>query len=169
MGKITEQMTFPPFLDWKEVESRVQMAIDELKERDSELLERDVNERSISHRLACYLQCHFPEWDVDCEYNRKGSSVKQLELSVEKVRTDNLEARTVYPDIIVHKRGIKHNLLVIEMKKGLDSQREDFDRQKLYAFQKKADYRYRYALFLRFNDREPVLQWIGEDAVTCHE
>lgn len=166
---MSEQMTLPPLLDLKEVKKRVETAIDELKERDSELLERDVNERSISHRLACHLQRHFPEWDVDCEYNRKGFNVKQLDLPVDDVRTDDLEAFTVYPDIVVHKRGVQHNLLVIEMKKGLYSPREEFDRQKLRAFQEQADYRYRYALFLRFDDRDPILEWITEDPVICHE
>ena len=35
-----------------------------LLEDDSYLLEKDVNERSISHRLACHLQREFPTWHV---------------------------------------------------------------------------------------------------------
>ena len=53
------------------------MVINELKLKDYYLLEKDVNERSITHKLAGYLQKHLSEhfdehYDVDCEYNRNG-------------------------------------------------------------------------------------------------
>ncbi len=37
---------------------------------DHYLLENDINERSISHKLAEYLGYEFPNYNVDCEYNK---------------------------------------------------------------------------------------------------
>ena len=53
------------------VKKALKEALDQLLRADAELLNNDVNERSISHRLACYLEPLFPGWNVDCEYNRK--------------------------------------------------------------------------------------------------
>lgn len=41
-----------------------------LYEWDYHLLENNVSERSIAHKLGCYLQLLFNDYDVDCEYNR---------------------------------------------------------------------------------------------------
>lgn len=66
------------------------------------------------------------------------------------VEADDTTATTVYPDIIVHRRGLDDNLLVIEMKKtaNLQSQSRDFDLDKLRAFQRER-YHYQYALYLQ--------------------
>ena len=61
-----------------EIRRKVQSAIDKFKQRDSVLLEIDVNERTMTHKLAEYLQQEFQEWDVDCEYNRKIKDLKKL-------------------------------------------------------------------------------------------
>jgi len=51
----------------EELKQKVARAIDRLFRRDESLFKLDVNERSISHRLAAYLQDEFgDEWDVDC-------------------------------------------------------------------------------------------------------
>ena len=50
----------------------LEIALSELIERDSFLFEADANERSITHKLAEYLQAQFQDWNVDCEYNRNG-------------------------------------------------------------------------------------------------
>jgi hypothetical protein len=52
-----------------EVRDKIIRAYRMLLSRDSYLLVADVNERSI-HRLAMYIQEEFPEYDIDCEYNR---------------------------------------------------------------------------------------------------
>jgi len=135
----------------QEVKDKVQNAIELLLNRDKFLLERDVNERSISHRLASYLQEEFGnEWNVDCEYNRDHDIKKELTIHPETVEADDTAATTVFPDIIVHRRGLDDNLLVIEMKKTTNLQRrsKDFDLDKLHAFQQ-GKYHYRYALYLQ--------------------
>ena len=85
-----------------------------LGERD--LLEADANERSITHKLAEYLQGVFPEWNVDCEYNRLGDKIKRLP-AAQPSSTDDTQGRSIFPDIIVHRRRTNENLLVVEVKK----------------------------------------------------
>ena len=89
-----------------------------LKKNDWKLLKSDVNERSITHKLAIYLQENFPNFDVDCEYNRDGLDPKMLNLPVSNILDNDTEAKTVFPDIIIHERGTKNNILVIEVKKS---------------------------------------------------
>ena len=82
-----------------------------LFERDFFLLKNDVNERSITHKLAAYLQAEFPNWDVDCEYNRDRHDPKCLELPLrDNIWSDDVHAHTVFPDIIVHHRNTAENL-----------------------------------------------------------
>lgn len=100
-------------------------ALKEFMEKDIYLLHENLNERSITHKVAEYLQREFGAfYNVDCEYNRNfltpGVSkkinvvqdlYKEIEDLVEtKTKLEiltNYEYRelTVYPDIIVHKRG----------------------------------------------------------------
>jgi len=142
----------------EEIERKVNIAIGVLFENDAFLLESDVNERSITHKLAEYLQQQFPEYHVDCEYNRtKNKSMgkryitKILELPIDDVKSDNIEAKTVYPDIIVHKRGTEINLLAIEIKKKTNNSSKGFDYKKLQAF--KSQLKYTFALFVEFNNK----------------
>jgi hypothetical protein len=93
-------------------------------ERERGLLEANANERSITHKIAEHLQRAFPDWHVDCEYNRLGYKVKRLP-PVEDTTTGDTEGRTIFPDIIVHRRGQKDNLLVIEVKKTTNTQPGD--------------------------------------------
>ncbi len=134
----------PPIPRLQEVRAALSAALEDFDARDRYLLENDLNERTISHRLAIYLQKRFPDWEVDCEYNRNRDITKSLDLPRDGISWEDTDAKTVSPDIIVHKRGPGPNLLVIEMKKvGL---RGDFDYQKLTAY--KAQIGYRYACFL---------------------
>jgi len=131
------------------VRARVDAAIKRLLAEDGQLFKMDVNERSISPRLAMYLQDEFSGWDVDCEYNRKGySAVKRLDLTVDCIESNDTEAKIVFPDIIVHRRTSDDNLLVIEMKKTTSQVSSERDYRKLEAFKRQLGYRH--ALFLRF-------------------
>src|SRR5271156_1841591 len=104
-----------------EIESKLRRAIRTLLREDGWLLRYDANERSITHKLAEYLQKEFRDWHVDCEYNLDGhDDSKKLDLPPKRnISSADTEARTVFPDIIVHCRG-KHakrlNLLVLEAK-----------------------------------------------------
>jgi len=128
-----------------EVETMVNAALADFHAREQYLLDNDLNERTISHRLAIHLQYRFHEWDVDCEYNRHLDATKILDLPRDGISWDDTQGKTVFPDIIVHKRGLGPNLLVIEMKKSGPS--ANFDYQKLTAY--KSQIGYTYACFLR--------------------
>jgi hypothetical protein len=118
----------------------VHAAIRKLFERDAFLLRNNVNERTISHRLAMYMQEGFPDWDVDCEYNRNHDNPKRIPLPRTTVQSDDVNARTVFPDIIVHNRNTDENLLVVEIKKTTNPEKSAEDLEKLYT----------HALFIRF-------------------
>lgn len=130
-----------------DIERKVRSALQILDERDGCLLENDVNERSITHKLAGYLESLFPEWEVDCEYNRNHDHVKRLRELVREVHTDEPEGKTVFPDIIVHHRNSDENLLVIEVKKASNPDNGDADFRKLRAFLQ--ELHYEHGLFLR--------------------
>ncbi len=141
------------------IKDKVRNAIQRLLDRDRFLLEKEVNERSISHRLAMYLQNEFgDEWDVDCEYNRNHDITKKLTIHPKRVQINDTNATTVYPDIIVHRRGTHdNNLLVIEMKKltNLREEAKEFDLNKLCAF-REVEYHYQYALYLQLKTGFPA-------------
>lgn len=122
-----------------QVRRRVKSAYRLFVIRDRYLLEQDANERSLTHKLAEYLVPQFPHWDVDCEFNRDGKIPKSILNWRTSVSPDDTEARTVFPDIIVHKRGTNKNLLVIEAKKSSTAATSD-DEAKLEAYRTSLDY-----------------------------
>jgi hypothetical protein len=131
----------------REVGEGTLAAVGSLLDWDTYLLKVDANERSISHRLAIYLEREFPDFDVDCEYNRDGIEPKQLPRPVLRPDSEDTDAKTVFPDIIVHRRGTNgNNLLVVEIKKTSNGDGREHDRRKLRGY--KSILGYRYALFL---------------------
>ena len=148
-----------------DIERIIRSCLQKLRKQDKYLLDKKVNERTITHKLAEYLQEQFLEFNVDCEYNRFDEIPKKLELPTDKVNWNDTEAKTVFPDIIVHKRGTqKNNLLVIEIKKSSNSNPGNFDRKKLKAFIKDP-YNYRFGLFLRIDldDEDDCLEWFAKE------
>ena len=140
-------------MDEAEMYTRVEMAIKSFLERDCQLLYLGANERSVSHKIAEHLQRQFPEYHIDCEYNRHGELPKTIIVNYEPKETpvEDLEAKTVFPDIIIHERGHdENNLMVIEIKKNNSTQDAENDFMKLRAFTSQ-EYRYTTGLFLRFD------------------
>lgn len=129
-------------------------ALIRLFDADRALIRDDANERSITHRLAIYLEQELPDWDVDCEYNRalghgRWKKVLDFDFGKEGVRPDDLNARSVFPDIIVHRRGKRQNLLVMEVKKSTSSEGDERDLSKLKAFTDPRKLGYIIGVFLR--------------------
>lgn len=137
----------------------------ELFARDLCLLEDDVSERSITHKLAEYLQNRIPNLHVDCEYNRNAAlgegAPKTLhilktrlieDLQSNYLEADDLLAVSTYPDIIVHRRRLNSdNLLVVEVKKRHSQIDRDHDYRKLMGFTEKSDlndYCFKYGVFI---------------------
>jgi len=140
-----------------DVYARVKNAIEELIEKDSFLIEVDANERSISHKLAVYLEEQFGEWDVDCEYNRVGEEHVKKVIEFEEIercyadrKVDSNEV-AVFPDIIVHERGKPNNLVVIEVKKSGNGMGAQCDLLKLGKYKEQLGYRF--PLFVEFDAR----------------
>lgn len=150
----------------RETDCQVLRAIRHLLVNDDHLFQHDVHERSITHRLACYLQEEFREWHVDCEYNRDCESKDDIK----RDSNDKKRGRKIYPDIIVHKRGETQNLLAIEAKKEKRKTRRrdigDADRDKL----RKLLERYEHALFLSLivSEKYVECEWVCESVHKCH-
>ena len=133
---------------FEEIKNKFKIALDILKENDCFLLHHDVSERSIAHKFAQYLTVLFPGHDVDCEYNsnvevdsRKKyiGLLKDIAAQYGLLRKDEQDAeivyRNVFPDIIVHKRGLNdHNLLIVELKKSTSNISCDYDIEKLRRY-----------------------------------
>lgn len=190
----------------------VNISLNKLVRHDSYLLLEDVNERSITHKLAEYLQRVYPEWNVDCEFNRNLSGPKNISIDphdflrrmagileqggefnervldleilrhenvtrddIEYLRAQLLDAnnlvydeefdlvlfvlklrdggkllKTIYPDIIVHKRGVTDNYIVIEAKKSTNRVKESrlYDLVKLLTLVESSEYNYRKGFFI---------------------
>jgi len=113
-------------------------ALEQLKDQDSYLFNVDASERSLTHKLAEYIQARLPVgWNVDCEYNRnKGHTKRLIQKLRETAEPPETYAEIVVPDIIVHKRGNhESNLLVVEIKKSTNQYSEGrVDKEKLNAF-----------------------------------
>lgn len=152
----------------EDVKKRLCAALDILNKEDFYLLCEDLHERTIAHKLAEHLQRVFPEYNVDCEYNKNIDSAamsrnKRLTMLKEKyeelkkkliVSEDEYIPVSVYPDIIIHERGKNSkNLLVIEMKNStrIISKTKDFDILKLESFTDQTEngtLKYTYGVFL---------------------
>jgi hypothetical protein len=149
--------------------------------REEKRLPEDVNERTLTHRLALHLEAEVRKCDrsevlgvdpsevyVDCEYNRVGDvTTKKLFKLSERIQQDaganydwptDTKGRTVYPDIIVHKRGKDGpNLMVIEVKRTSASTPDiELDRMKLRCFQE--ELRYKHAFLVKLSESEPTVE-----------
>ncbi len=107
-------------------------ALGEFYARESSLFEKDLGERTLTHRLAVYLEKQFEGWDVDCDYNRLGERTLRLPKG-SIVSTDDHLGKSIYPDIVVHQRDIPNNLLAIEVRKASNHQVPEHDQHKLRA------------------------------------
>ena len=100
-------------------------------DKDSVLIEYQVAERALTHKLAEYLQELFPDYNVDCEYNKVGNGdPKRIDLLMKAQQDCPQDCNkcaankcVVFPDIIVHKRGRDENILSL----GLDAHNALYD------------------------------------------
>jgi len=138
-------------MDLDTIQNKMQTSLNNLKQHDNQLLEINVNERTISHKLAEYLQCEIPNLSVDCEYNRYERLPKTLDIPKDPISWEDIDSKSVFPDIVIHKRKTNdYNLLVIEIKKSSNKNGHDFDKTKIRAFTR-PPYNYNFGLFLEIN------------------
>ncbi|WP_302498264.1 hypothetical protein [uncultured Veillonella sp.] len=139
------------------ISDKIDKALDQLYEKDAYLICFDdkfhVSERSITHKLGCYLAPLFESYDVDCEYNRFGYEGK----FVEKLK------QNVIPDIIIHKRGKCNNFIAIEVKTWWNKSKVSDDKDKLIELTR-SKYNYKYGISLIINkNRDEVIKSIFEN------
>lgn len=134
----------------EQIQEKIETALNLFLTNENELLIIDSNEVTISSKFSTYLATEFPEWDVDCEYIRDMTEVKRLEKDGKKVR--------IIPDIVIHHRISKENLMVIEVKKSppyllLDQEVKD-DLARLQKMTSDEKYNYQFGLFILFYVKE---------------
>jgi hypothetical protein len=112
--------------------NKVVTALAEFYARETFLLDKDLGERTLTHRLAVHCEKQFSGWDVDCDFNRLGERTLRLPHG-SIVSTDDHLGKSVYPDIVVHQREIPNNLLAIEVRKAANHQPVEHDQHKLRA------------------------------------
>jgi hypothetical protein len=112
--------------------NKIVTALQEFYAREAFLLEKDLGERTLTHRLAVHCEKQFSGWDVDCDFNRLGERTLRLPHGT-IVSTDDHLGKSVYPDIVVHQREIPNNLLAIEVRKAGNHQPLEHDQHKLQA------------------------------------
>jgi hypothetical protein len=176
------------------IKGKIEKSLRKVLKNDKYLLEKDINERTIAHKLATYLQSEFRGYNVECEYNgnvlrdngRKYIELLKYELQTlgdlsEKEKTIDKEIieRHVFPDIIIHKRGTADNFCIIEIKKSTSKISSDYDELKLKSYtssEHENDLKYKLGVFIKFKAgvSEPTydLRWyvdgiaISEEALT---
>ena len=111
---------------------KVVKAIEAFYAREGVLFDKDLGERTLTHRMAVHLEKQFEGWQVDCDYNRLGERLLKLPHGT-IVSTDDHLSKSIYPDIVVHQREIPNNLLAIEVRKAGNHQPLEHDQHKLRA------------------------------------
>jgi len=121
--------------------SNLELSINELLEKELNILTRGLNELNLNGHLTKYLTPRFPEFTVDPEYNgdilkdtdRKALDIaknRMTEIGIKPAETNNYK---LTPDIIIHTRNQNdNNLVILEIKKDSNSKKnKEFDLIKL--------------------------------------
>jgi hypothetical protein len=174
-------------ISWdKALPNAVKKALTTFSEQgDCYLIANDVNERSITHKLGCYLQQEIialvnsenssapgglPRYKVDCEYDRYGPHERKWVPMDCEIDGGDAVFYTPVPDIITHDRGLfGDNLLVIEVKKKrrTDSLGRVIDKMKLVAYLL-PPLRYRYGMFVCVDESNGALI-VEEAKLVCED
>lgn len=132
-----------------ELASALVRSIEQLLEMARYSLTVGASERNIAAKLAMLIHAEgliAPDgrpWDVDVEYNRKGTRVKTVRGG----------QQVVIPDVILHRLGDDINFLAIELKMGSSDQVDWKDQLKLAAYRLPHELNYSHALFLRLGQK----------------
>ena len=77
-------------MNYFELKNNLHRSIEMFAKNDYYLIENNLNERTIAHKLGEYLQILFPDYNVDCEYNRdieQATGIKSLNILKERYET----------------------------------------------------------------------------------
>ena len=140
--------------DIENIKELIESAVEQLYEKDYYLIEHGLWEVCITHRLAIYIEKQFKDspydrLNVDIEYNNDGYGEKKIVVDENGKR----------PDIIIHKRGVNtNNLLIVEMKKNTVSDSED-DKKLCCATEQTSKFKYKLGLFLNIMKDSVEYTW----------
>jgi hypothetical protein len=154
------------------LKENIQKALLELYQNDNHLIKNDGSERSIAHCFAVHLQKLYPGYHVDCEYNvniEASNNRKEIDLLSEElqqfrrsesnrnsydIEDERYYSVSVYPDIIVHKRGRNdNNLVIFELKKSTSTVGDAYDKLKLKKYTQDflTSLKYNYGVFINIH------------------
>lgn len=142
---------------------------------DNHILKHNGSERSMAHCLARHLSPLFEKYHIDCEYNlniENERGKKTIELLHYKLKecdknTANRYCRviggkkfysvSVFPDIIIHKRGTNDsNFLAIEIKKSTSKVQHSYDYCKLEHYtNSNTAWKYKHGCFIKIHTNLP--------------
>lgn len=132
----------------------IEQSLKNLYANDIDLIKRRVSERDISYRFAHYFENNMvgtavAQYDVDCEYNRDGHGIKQV------------NGTQVYPDFILHKRGSnEYNILIIEFKTWWNPDNHaDIEKIK-WMMNPQLRYQYKFGCSIIINKNAARIQWV---------
>ena len=106
--------------------NKVVAALEAFYSRETYLLDNDVGERALTHRLAVHVERQFDGWDVDCDYDRLGERTLLMPHG-SIVSTEDRLSKSIFPDIVVHQRDVPKNLVAIEVRKASNHQPIEHD------------------------------------------
>jgi len=133
------------------IRNKINLILNKFIRNDLTLLSNDLHEVTVSHKIGEYIQMEFPEWHVDCEYNRNLSHIKELWES------------NFRPDIVVHIRNTRKNLLVVEVKKATSKPEEiDADRKRVQELTIAESFLYQFGLVIILPDNKETKELISE-------
>src|SRR5436305_12746905 len=89
--------------------NKVVAALQEFYARESYILDQDLVEITLTHRLAVQVEREFAGWEVDCDYDWLGERTLRLPHGT-IISTDDHLAKSVYADVVVHLRA---NLIIL--------------------------------------------------------
>jgi hypothetical protein len=138
---------------------KIVATLKEFYARETFLFEQDLGERTLTHRLAVQVERQFPEFEVDCDFDRLGQRTLNLPHG-SIVSTDDHLGKSIYPDIVVHQRRVPKNHIAIEVRKASNHQPVEHDRHKLRAL---TDQHVWFAYWIG------VLVVLGKNGVTASE
>ena len=112
--------------------NKVVTALQAFYAHEAFVLEKDLGERTLTHRLSVHCEKQFAGWEVDCDFNGLGERTLRLPHGT-IISTDDHLGKSVNPDIVVHQCEIPNNLLAIEVRKAGNHHPLEHDQHKLRA------------------------------------
>ncbi len=132
-----------------EVKEAIASALEQVYNIDFSLIQKRAHERSIAFRFGLYFsdtiaQTSFgndDELTIDFDYNRNGEGIKDMNgFSL---------SHGVYPDIILHRRGLNDkNIVALEFKGYWTAEGRDDEKLKGFTHPTENDYQYGLGVFI---------------------